>query len=151
MNYYPNFNNQYYMQDLQQMRDRIDQQMRQAQQMQSQPMQQPIQNIINTNGNSIVEFEARYLKENENPADLIVQRKTAFIDLKNGRLSIKDLDGNITEYPIILPKDEKDLKIEQLENTIKRMEAKFNELSINNESISQIEQQTSNVGKPSKK
>lgn len=151
MNYPMYGNSQMYMQDLQNIKERIDQQMRQVQQQMQPPMQQPIQNIINTNGNSSLEFEARYLKENENPADIIVQRKTAFIDLKNGNLTIKDLDGNLTEYPIVLPKDEKDLKIEKLESIIKEMEGKLNEFSINNESISEIEQPSSSIRKSNKK
>lgn len=38
---YPNYNNQFYMQDLQGMRDRIDRQLQQMQQI-SQPQQTPI-------------------------------------------------------------------------------------------------------------
>ena len=95
--------------------DRIDSQIKELQNLkksyQNIPQQQPIQNIINTNG-SQVEFEARILNENEKPSEILVSRRTAFIDLKNGVLSIKELNGDIKEYKIELPKDEKDLKIE---------------------------------------
>lgn len=86
----------------------------------------PINNIINTQQSQPV-FEAKFTTEN--PSEILVQNKTAFIDLKNGKLSIKDLDGSIKEYAIVLPKDEKDIKIEMLEKKLKEMEMKFNEYS----------------------
>ena len=46
----------------------------------------PINNIINTQNQPI--FEAKFT--NENPSDIYVQNKTAFIDLKNGILTIKE-------------------------------------------------------------
>lgn len=104
--------------------DRIDSQIKELQNLkksyQNIPQQQPIQNIINTNG-SQVEFEARILNENEKPSEILVSRRTAFIDLKNGVLSIKELNGDIKEYKIELPKDEKDLKIEELERRLNEL------------------------------
>ena len=81
---------------------------------------QPINNIITTPTSTPTLFEARFTTEN--PSDIFVQNKTAFIDLKNGKLSIKEPDGEIKEYFIILPKDEKDLKIENLERKLREME-----------------------------
>ena len=79
----------------------------------------PVQNFINTN---VPEFEARYVGDKEDIDTIIVARKTAFIDKKNGRLTVKDANGDILEdYPIILPKDEKDLKIEALQAEIEKM------------------------------
>lgn len=86
--------------------------------------QPPINNIINTQPTQPI-FEAKFT--NENPSDIFVQNKTAFINLKNGLLSIKEPDGNIQEYGIILPRDEKDVKIENLENKLREMEMKLNE------------------------
>lgn len=104
--------------------DRIDNQIKELENLrknyQNMPQQQPIQNIINTNG-SQVEFEARILNENERPSEILVSRRTAFIDLKNGVLSIKELNGDIKEYKIELPKDEKDLKIEELERRLNEL------------------------------
>lgn len=104
--------------------DRIDSQIKELQNLkksyQNIPQQQPIQNIINTNG-SQVEFETRILNENERPSEILVSRRTAFIDLKNGVLSIKELNGDIKEYKIELPKDEKDLKIEELERRLNEL------------------------------
>lgn len=136
--FFPNYNNQMYLQDLQNMRDRIDQQMRQIQQ----PIQQPpVQNIINTNSNSTVEIEARFLNDEEDVSNIIVKNKTLFIDEKNQTICLKELDGSISKvYQIIVPKDEKDLKIENLENQIKEMEIKFNEFTKSNQSIIDCEQ-----------
>lgn len=91
--------------------------------------QQPINNIINTPTPVATQpiFEARFTTEN--PADIYVANKTAFIDLKNGKLSIKETDGEMKEYFLILPKDEKDLKIENLERKIREMENRINSQS----------------------
>ena len=76
---------------------------------------QPINNIITTPQQMVQPqpiFEAKFTTEN--PSDILVTNKTAFINLKDGKLSIKEVDGEIKEYFLILPKDEKDLKIENL-------------------------------------
>ena len=113
---------------------RIDRQIEELQRMRAnfQNMgmgQPPINNIITTPQTVPTPvtpiFEAKFT--NENPSDILVQNKTAFINLKDGRLSIKEVDGEIKEYFLILPKDEKDLKIEQLEGKLREMEMKFDE------------------------
>jgi hypothetical protein len=112
--------------------------------------QQPIQNIINTGNATQIEFEARYLNENEEVDNIPIQRKTAFISPENGYLKVKELNGDITTYQLIPPKTEKDLKIEEQDLKIKELEAKLNELSnvtTNNES----ERQKNNDGKSNKK
>ena len=98
------------------------QRMKNAYQNMSQPA--PINNIINTQQNQAI-FEAKFT--NENPSDIFVSVKTAFIDLKNGVLTVKEPDGEMKQYGIILPKDEKDLKIESLEQKIQEMEMRLNE------------------------
>lgn len=94
--------------------------------------QQPIQNIINTN-NSQIDFEARILNENENPNEILVTRKTAFIDLKNGVLSIKEINGDIKEYKIEIPKTQEQIENELLKNKIKELEEKINGFTSNNQ------------------
>lgn len=103
-------------------------------------MQPPINNIITTQNAQQPVFEAKFTTEN--PSDIFVQNKTAFIDLKNGKLSIKEPDGETKEFFIILPKDEKDLKIENLEMKLKEMEVKLNEYSKSSRPV--IEQPKSN-------
>lgn len=91
----------------------------------SQP-QQPIQNIINTVTST--EFEARILNENEEVENILINKRTMFLDKTNKRLVIKELDGSISEqYEIVIPLDEKDKKILELENKLKDMEDKINE------------------------
>ena len=116
--------------------NRIDRQIEDLQRLkasyQSMPTSQPINNIINTPPTTVATqpmFEAKF--SSENPADVYVVNKTAFIDLKNGKLTIKETDGEMKEYFLILPKDEKDLKIENLERKIREMEAKINNYSTN--------------------
>ena len=129
--------------------DRIDNQIKELESLkksyQNMPHQQPIQNIINTNGQNI-EFEARILNENEKPDEILVQRKTMFFEPKKGKLYIKEISGDMREYDVILPKDEKDLKIEELERKLKDYEQLLN-------SKSDIEKQepTGTGGKSDKK
>lgn len=109
--------------------------------------QQPIQNIINTQTTSQIDFEARYLKKDEEVENIIVQRKTAFISPENRFLKIKEIDGTITTYELIPPLDEKDKKIIELENKIKEMEAK-NEFS-NNQTNINVKKSTTSSSKSS--
>ena len=109
--------------------DRIDNQMKELENLKrnyQNSQARPIQNIINTNGSQI-DFEARILSENEKPDEIPIQRKTAFIDLKNGVLSIKDVNGKIEEYKIEIPKTPEQLKIEELERQNKELLSKLEE------------------------
>ena len=83
--------------------------------------QAPVQNIINTGTNT--EFEARILNENEEVDNILINKRTMFLDKKNKQLLIKELDGKISEqYEIVIPLDEKDKKIIELEKRLKEME-----------------------------
>lgn len=96
--------------------------------------QPPINNIITTPQQPQQPiFEAKFTTEN--PSEILVNNKTAFINLRDGKLSIKEVDGELKEYFIVLPKDEKDLKIENLESKLREMEMKFNEYSKSNEPV----------------
>ena len=99
---------------------------------------QPIQNIINTQMPMNDMFMAQFVKENEKVEDMFINHKTAFIDLTNKELKIKETNGNITTYGLILPKDEKDEKIELLEKQIQELKGMINNesngyVSTNNE------------------
>lgn len=115
------FNNQTMMNQLLRQKDNIENMIQQY----SQP-QPPVQNIINTNPG--VEFEARILTDDEIIDNIFINRKTMFLDKKNAKVVIKDIDGKVLEqYELIIPLDEKDKKILDLETRLKEMEAKFNE------------------------
>ena len=83
---------------------------------------QPIQNIINTG----TDFEARILKDDEEVENILINRRTMFLDKKNKKLLVKELDGKISEeYEIVMPLDEKDKRILELENKLKEMEVRY--------------------------
>ena len=70
-------------------------------------------------GNQI-NFEAHIL--NENPNEILIQHRTMFFDNRKGKLYIKEINGDLVEYDVILPKDEKDLRIEELERRLSEYE-----------------------------
>lgn len=87
--------------------------------------QPPVQNIINAASGS--DIDVKFLNQNEDIANIIISKKTLFIDEKNNKISMKEVDGSISKsYDIIVPKDEKDLKIEELENKLKELEERVN-------------------------
>lgn len=114
-----NFNNQGMINQLMRQKDSIDNLINQY----SQP---PVQNIINTG----TDFEARILKEGEQVENILINKRTMFLDESNKKLYVKEVDGSISkEYEIIIPLDEKDKKILDLETKLKEMENKINEYS----------------------
>lgn len=79
----------------------------------------PIQNIINTNS----EYDVKFLKSDEDISNIPIIKKTIFFDESNKKITIKDIDSSIIkEYEIIIPLDEKDKKILELEKKIKELE-----------------------------
>lgn len=110
--------------------ERIDNQIKELQNLKKsyQTMPQQPMNVFNVGGNAPqIDFEARILNENEKPDEILIQRKTAFIDLKNGVLSIKELNGEIKSYKIELPKTPEQLKIEELQKQNKELMSKLEE------------------------
>lgn len=86
----------------------------------------PVQNIINTTNNSS-DIDVRFVNANEEVSNIIVSKKTLFIDEKNNKILLKEVDGSISKnYDIIIPKDAKDIKIEELETKLKELEERFN-------------------------
>ena len=119
MSYNP-YNNQPMINQLMRYKDNIDSMINQM----NTPA--PVQNIINTTTGT--EFEARILNEDEEVENILINKRTMFLDKNNKKLVIKEVDGKISEeYEIVIPLDEKDKKILELENRLKEMEVKFNE------------------------
>lgn len=117
-----NYSNPGLMNQLYRQKENIENMINQYTQNFAQP---PVQNIINTSNNS--EIDVRFLQTNEDLSNIIISKKTLFIDENNKKISLKELDGTISKtYDIIIPKDEKDIKIETLENKIKELEEKIN-------------------------
>ena len=112
-NFYGYNSNQSMINQLMRQKESIDNMIQQY----SQP-QPPVQNIINTNSGS--DFEAKILKDSETLENTFIQRRTMFLDKKNKRVCIKEVDGTISEsYDIIVPMDEKDKRILELERKLK--------------------------------
>lgn len=86
-------------------------------------------NIFNVGG-SQSDFEARIISENEKPNEIIVQKKTAFICFENALLTIKEINGDIKEYEIIIPKTPEQKENEELKAKIKELEKqKYKQIS----------------------
>ena len=81
--------------------------------------QQPM-NIFNVG--SQCDFEARMLTKDDNPSEILITKKTAFICLENALLTIKEVNGDIKEYKIEIPKTPEQIENEQLKERIKELE-----------------------------
>lgn len=125
---YNNFNNSAaLMNQLYRQKDNIENMIAQYTQNMGINQQPPVQNIINTSNSNSSDIDVRFLNQGEDVSNILVSKKTLFIDEKNGKINLKETDGTISKYyDIIVPKDEKDLKIEELENKLKELEARVN-------------------------
>ena len=90
--------------------------------------QQPT-NIFNVG--TQVDFEARVITKDDDPNEIIVQRRTAFICFENALLTIKEVNGDTKEYKIILPKTKEQIENDELRNKIKELEEQLRERSKN--------------------
>lgn len=89
--------------------------------------QQPINNFINTGETVNKELiEWRILNENEEVDNLYVKNKTLFIS--DNLMVLKGVDGKLEKWEIkkIYPIDKKDLKINELEEEIKKLKEMIN-------------------------
>ena len=108
--------NNYMVDNLLRQREKIDDMLKNYQQ----PM-----NVFNVG--TQIDFEARMITKDENPNDIIVTRKTAFICLDNALLTIKEINGDIKEYPLILPKTPEQIENEELKQRIAELEKEIKE------------------------
>jgi len=124
MTYNNNYNSAGLMNQLYRQKDNIENMIAQYSQGFMNP-QAPVQNIINTSSSS--DIDIRFLTKDDDISNIIVTKKTLFIDEPKAKISIKEIDGSISKsYDIIIPKDEKDLKIEELEKKLQELEGKIN-------------------------
>lgn len=138
-NYYPN--NQYYMQDLQNMRDRIENQMRQLQN--QQPVQQPItQNFQLAPQNNNNELESKYADSFEEVKNTFVMKTGIFTKKDFSTIWIKDVSGNIRTFKTeeIIELDEKDREILDLQRQLNELRGEIeNAKSVNTDVIGAVE------------
>lgn len=126
----PNYNP--YMQEFQNMRDSIDRTMQRYQQQQQQnPMQQqPVPtNLTQTfqlapqiNSNS--ELQCQYADNIEQVKNTFVMKNAIFVTKDLSTMWQKDVSGNIRFFKTeeVIPRDEKDLEIQQLKKKLSDME-----------------------------
>ena len=145
-----NYNTMGLMNQLYRQKDNIENMINQYSQGLMSP-QAPVQNIINTNSNSS-DIDVKFLNKDDDISNILITKKTIFIDENKSKICIKETDGTISKsYDIIVPKDEKDLKIEELENKLKELEGKINDRPDGvNDSTSEVKQTTSSSAKSTK-
>ena len=141
-NWYGN-NGQYYMQSLEDMRNRIDNQIRQYQQnqmqMQQQPVQQPItQNfqLASTPTNS--ELEAKYVNNIDDVKNTFVMKTGVFVNKDFTSMWVKNTNGDIKTFELneVIETDPKDIEINNLKQELQRMrEMIANESNVDNSDI----------------
>jgi hypothetical protein len=139
-NYYPN--NQYYMQDLQNMKDRIDNQMRQLQN--QQPIQQPQihQNFQLAPQNINTELESKYADSFEEVKNTFVMKTGIFTKKDFSTIWIKDVSGNIRTFKTeeVVELDEKDREILDLQRQLNELRGEIeNAKSVNTDIIKPVE------------
>ena len=143
-NYFPN--NQYYMQDLQNMKDRIDNQMRQLQN--QQPIQQPQihQNFQLAPQNNNNELESKYADSFEEVKNTFVMKTGIFTKKDFSTIWIKDVSGNIRTFKTeeVVELDEKDREILDLQRQLNELRGEIeNAKSVNTNIVEPIESKKS--------
>lgn len=144
-NYYPN--NQFYIQDLQNMKDRIDNQMRQLQN--QQPIQQPqihqnFQLAPQINSNS--ELQCQYADNIEQVKNTFVMKTGIFTKKDFSTIWIKDVSGNIRTFKTeeVVELDEKDREILDLQRQLNELRGEIeNAKSVNTDITEQFESKKS--------
>ena len=111
------YNNPYMLDKLNRQKEEIESMIRNYQT----PM-----NVFNVGGSQI-DFEARIIGKDDNPNEIMVQRKTAFICLENALLTIKELNGDTKEYKIVIPKTPEQLENDKLKEKIRDLEEQLKE------------------------
>ena len=125
---YPMYNNsQYYMQNLQDMRERIDNQIKNYQQAQ---MQQPMAHPTNLTQNFQLapnptnnELESKYVNSIDDVKNTFVMKTGIFITKDMNNLWIKNVNGDIRTFALneIIQEDEKDIEIRRLKEELENM------------------------------
>lgn len=137
---YPYYqNNQFYMQDLQNMKDRIDNQMKQMQQfnqnqMQQQPIPQINQSFQLAPNPSSNELESKYVNNIDEVKGIFVMKTGVFLDKELNNLWIKNTNGDIRTFELneIIQTDPKDREIAMLKQEIEKMKGMIlNESNVN--------------------
>ena len=126
--YYPN--NQLYMQDLQNMREKIDRQMQQMQQLNQNQMQQQQPTPTNLTQNFQLapnptnnELESKYANNIDEVRNTFVMKTGVFLNKELNTLWIKNTNGDIRTFELseIIDIDPKDKEIAILKQELEKM------------------------------
>lgn len=145
---YNPYNQNMYMQDLQNMRDRIDRQMQQISQPQNNhqaPITQNFQIAPNQNTNGI-----KYVDNEEQVKKELVFADTLFVNKDYTLMWLKNTSGSIKTYELneVIELDEKDRKIADLEAKLdKLVKEKENEQYVNEDANGTTSSKKSTNGK----
>lgn len=142
---YPYYsNNQFYAQELQSMRDRIDNQLRQFQQTQAQqqvpqPITQNFQLAPNPTNN---ELESKYVNSIDDVKNTFVMKTGVFVNKDFSTFWVKDVSGKIRTFETleVVEMDDKDKEILNLKKQIEEMKGMIlsaNESEHNNSIINE--------------
>ena len=150
---YPYYNNnQFYMQDLQNMREKIDRQMQQMQQL-NQQQQQPTPTNLTQNfsiaptQNNTSELEAKYVNNIDEVKNTFVMKTGVFINKDFTTLWIKNTNGDIKTYTLeeVIETDPRDAEILMLKRQIEEMKGMINnEQSVNTDDVAEVTTKKSN-------
>lgn len=125
---YPMYNNQFYLQDLQNRREMLDNQIKQYQQQQNQyQMQQPqaiTQNFqLAPTQNNNNELESKFVENIDDVKKTFVMKTGLFINKDFSSLWVKDVSGSIRTFKTeeVIELDEKDKEIYILKKQIEEL------------------------------
>ena len=143
---YPYYNNnQFYMQDLQNMREKIDRQMQQMQQL-NQQQQQPTPTNLTQNfqlapNPSNNELESKYVNNIDEVKNTFVMKTGVFINKDFTTLWIKNTNGDIKTYTLeeVIETDPRDAEILMLKRQIEEMKGMINnEQSVDTDDVAEV-------------
>ena len=143
--------NQFYLQDLQNMRDKIDNQMRQLNQNAMQPNNPPAinQTFQLAPNQTNQDLEAKYATNIDEVKNTLVMKTGIFTNKDFSTIWIKDITGNIRTFSTqeVIELDEKDKKILELEKQIENMKgmmlnAKSDNVDVNESTTSKKSSRT---------
>ena len=119
---YPMYSNQFQLQELQNMRDRIDSQLRSLQQnqVQTQPITQNFQLAPNPTNN---ELESKYANSINEVRNTFVTKTGIFVNKDYSVMWVKDINGNVRTFNTVevVEMDEKDKEIFNLKKQIEEL------------------------------
>lgn len=150
--YNNNYNQQFYMQDLQAMKDRIDKTMQQYQQ--SQVQNPPVQPQIHQSfqlapqGN-FSEIQAKYVSDIEDVKNTFIMNVGLFVNKEMNTLWLKNINGDIRIFALneIIEQDPKDIEINNLKAELEKVKNELYKQNNNTNNLEEIKEQKRKINK----